>query len=401
MITTFYPPYHFGGDGVYVEQLSNELAARGHHVTVIYDKDAYRLLARREPQAQITEHPNLSLHGLESRAGWLSPLVTQQTGIPFFHRQELRSILAQGFDVIHYHNISLVGGPQILEYGNALKLYTLHEFWLVCPMHILFRDNQEVCDKPHCMSCTLHYRRPPQWWRYTNVITDTVRNVDMFLAPSCFSVQAHRERGFAAPMMHLPNFAQQAQPTPLSRELATYLDLPYFMYAGRLEKLKGVHTLLPHFCRESGTRLLIVGRGSFENELRALAGDNLNIVFLGPRERGEVQTLMQQAIALLVPSLCYEMFPLVMIEAFQQGTPVIARDIGSLPEIIRSSGGGIIYQSERELDSALLQLRDRTQRQKFGAQGSEAYQREYTPEVHLARYLELIENLRHRKEPRG
>ena len=92
------------------------------------------------------------------------------------------------------------------------------------------------------------------------------------------------------------------------------------------------------------------------------------------------------------------MFPLVMIEAFQQGTPVIARDIGSLPEIIHTSGGGMIYQSEEELRSALAIFQNRTQREKFGAQGFKAYQREYTSEVHLARYLDVIENLRHAQE---
>jgi hypothetical protein len=45
-------------------------------------------------------------------------------------------ILETGFDVIHYHNISLVGGPTILAYGQGIKLYTMHEYWLVCPTHV-------------------------------------------------------------------------------------------------------------------------------------------------------------------------------------------------------------------------------------------------------------------------
>ena len=49
MITTFYPPYNFGGDGIFVHRLSNELARRGHHVEVIHCIDAYHLLARQEP----------------------------------------------------------------------------------------------------------------------------------------------------------------------------------------------------------------------------------------------------------------------------------------------------------------------------------------------------------------
>lgn len=111
MITTFYPPYNFGGDGIFVRRLSHALAQRGHHVEVIHCCDAYRTLARREPDTGYDEPPNVIVHGLKSPVGLLSPLMTQQTGYPAFKAARIRNILNQGFDVIHYHNISLVGGP--------------------------------------------------------------------------------------------------------------------------------------------------------------------------------------------------------------------------------------------------------------------------------------------------
>jgi len=93
MITTFYPPYNFGGDGIYVQRLCNELARRGHHVEVIHCVDAYRLLARHEPANSYEDHPNVTVHGLKSPFGSLSPFATQQTGLPFFKSQRLREIL--------------------------------------------------------------------------------------------------------------------------------------------------------------------------------------------------------------------------------------------------------------------------------------------------------------------
>jgi len=62
------------------------------------------------------------VHGLKSPFGFLSSLATQQTGFPFFKSPRLKKVLAKGFDVIHYHNISLVGEPKILQYGKAVKL---------------------------------------------------------------------------------------------------------------------------------------------------------------------------------------------------------------------------------------------------------------------------------------
>lgn len=78
MMTTFYPPYSFGGDGVFVKRLSNELAERGHTVDVIHCVDSYNLLARREPEAISIDHPGVTAHAIKSSLGALSPLATQQ-----------------------------------------------------------------------------------------------------------------------------------------------------------------------------------------------------------------------------------------------------------------------------------------------------------------------------------
>jgi hypothetical protein len=90
MITTFYPPYTFGGDGIFVHRLSNELARRGHQVDVIHCVDAYRLLAGGEPRGDYSDHPNVNVHGLKSGFGFLSPLATHQTGTPFLNERTFK-----------------------------------------------------------------------------------------------------------------------------------------------------------------------------------------------------------------------------------------------------------------------------------------------------------------------
>src|SRR5947207_8542592 len=150
MVTTFYPPYSFGGDGVYVQQLSNELAKRGHQVEVVHCRDAYNLLAGRTSSTTDHDHPNVTVHSLKSPWGFLSPLATHQSGRPMLKASMIKEILERPFDVIHYHNISLVGGPKILHYGQAVKLYTLHEYWLICPTHMLFKFNHEACTHKEC-----------------------------------------------------------------------------------------------------------------------------------------------------------------------------------------------------------------------------------------------------------
>jgi len=390
MITTFYPPYNFGGDGIYVQRLANALAERGHHVTVIHSIDAYRLQARRDPEPSYADHPNVTAHGLASSSPLLSALVTQQTGVPFVHAARIKEILAQGFDVIHYHNVSLVGGAQVLTYGNGIKLYTMHEYWLVCQTHVLFRDNRAACTEPRCLQCSLVYRRPPQWWRYGNFLRSAARHVNAFLAPSRFCRDAHRQRGFDAPIEHLPFFIPSADLAPRNESTP-----PYFLFVGRLEKLKGLQTLFPVFQNYSRAKLLVAGTGTYEDELHRLAGGSPNIQFLGRITGEELSALQRNAIALIVPSLAYEVFPMVLLEAFRQQTPVLARNLGALPELIGDSGGGLVYDDDTALIAGVNRLVENSSyRQELGMRGYAAYQRDWTTEAHLQYYFAVIERFR-------
>ena len=397
MITTFYPPYNFGGDGIYVHRLCNELARRGHHVEVIHCIDAYRLLARHEPANSYEDHPNVTVHGLKSPFGFLSPLATQQTGSPYFKSHRLRDILDKGFDVIHYHNISLVGGPKILEYGTGIKLYTMHEYWLVCPTHVLFRFNRAACTQRHCFTCGLMYKRPPQWWRQSGMMQSAIQHVDAFIAPSRFSKEIHHRMGLDARIVHISHFipgAGNGAALPLRRPQHEPEQKPYFLFVGRLEKIKGLQTLIPVFRRYQKAQLWIAGDGGYLPQLRRLAKGTDNVRFLGYRTKDELQELYRNATALVVPSLSFEIFALVILEAFVQQTPVILRNIGGMPEIIQDSGGGLMYDTDQELLTAMDQLlNDSCYRDRLGAAGHKALEQNWSADAHLKSYFALIDEI--------
>lgn len=403
MITTFYPPYNFGGDGIFVHRLSNELARRGHQVEVIHCQDSYRLLAGQEPAASYDDHPNVTVHGLRARfpgalgrLSFLSPLATQQTGYPLFKEDRIRQILDQGFDVIHYHNVSLVGGPKVLEVGQAIKLYTMHEYWLICPTHVLFKFNRAACTRPHCLACGLVYKRPPQWWRYTGLLQAAVKHVDAFLATSLFSQEMHRQRGLDVPIVHQPYFVPEIEDAESPKDEQAGDDLagaPYFLFVGRLNKLKGLQTLIPVFRNYQKARLLIAGQGDDEPWLRKTAAGSPNIRFLGLQSRAQLRALYRRAVALIMPSIVYETFGQVIIEAFQHGTPAIVRRLGAMTEVVEQ-GGGLAYATDGELLAAMDRLlADRAYRDELGRGGYQAYRRYWTAEAHLERYFALIGNL--------
>jgi glycosyltransferase involved in cell wall biosynthesis len=393
MITTFYPPYHFGGDGVFVQQLSNELAERGHQVEVVHCRDAYHAMGGRAPSTTYRDHPNITVHTLESPLGFFSPLLTHQSGRPILKSSRVKEILDKPFDVIHYHNISLVGGPKILEYGQGIKLYTLHEYWLVCPTHMLFKFNREVCTHKQCFSCTLVHRRPLQFWRYTGMIERSVKHVDLFIAPSEFSKKKHLEMGLKVPVVELPYFTSRWQCGEVLPKRSR-CETPYFLFVGRLEKIKGLQTLIPLFRHYKKAQLWVVGIGDYGPVLREMAGDCPNIKFLRNQSGEQLRILYEQAVATIVPSLWYEVFGIVILEAFARGTPVIVRNRGGMPKIIEESGGGFVYDTDKELLSAMDQLlSDQNLREKIGRRGYETLRKKWHPELHIQRYLELVEQI--------
>jgi glycosyltransferase involved in cell wall biosynthesis len=92
-----------------------------------------------------------------------------------------------------------------------------------------------------------------------------------------------------------------------------------------------------------------------------------------------------------VPSVGYETFGLISIEAFARKTPVIARDLGPLPEVVEDSGGGFVYRTEQELRDLMERVGASPRlRQELGEEGYNSFQRWWTKEAHLERYFDFL-----------
>jgi glycosyltransferase involved in cell wall biosynthesis len=386
MVTTFYPPYHFGGDAIYVYRLAHALAEAGHRVDVVHSVDAYRLKIAEETRG-FDDHPNVVRYPLESSAPRLTTLLAHQLGRPALYERRLREQLERDYDVIHYHNVSLMGAPEVLRFGRALKLYTAHEYWLVCPTHVLFAFDREACTEKQCLACTLRYGRAPQVWRHTGRLGDALEHVDVLLMPSRFAAERHRADGISRPLVVLPHFVPDPRPAALARAA----ERPFFLYAGRLEKLKGVQDLLPAFADERRADLLIAGEGAYRTTLEASARGLSHVHFLGAIAPARLGELYRRAVALLVPSLCYETFGLSAAEAMSHGTPVVARRIGALEEMLEQSGGGIGFATDAELRLAIDRLLTQPAlRASLGARGAAAVRTHWSKAGHLESYLELV-----------
>jgi len=395
-LATFYPPYNFGGDGIGIQRLARALTRAGHSVTVIHDVEAYECLAKSPPPDSPKEPDGVKVIGLRSGWGNLSPFLTQQTGRPIANGARLRRLLDGGqFDVVNFHNISLIGGPGLLQYGTGIKLYMAHEHWLVCARHVLWRHGREPCPSRQCFRCQIHARRPPQWWRWTGLLERQLHHVDAFIAMSEFSRDQHRKFGFPRDMDVLPYFLPDAESaetgTDVSTPSASPHARPYFLFVGRLEQIKGVQDILPAFEGAGECDLVIAGDGDFAETLRAMAAGMTRVRFVGRVGGDQLSALYQHAIALIVPSLCFETFGIILLEAFRQSTPVIARRLGPLPELVSAAGGGEIFETRAELVAAMDRLqRDRSHRHHLASEGRAAVDRIWSEHAVIPQYLDIV-----------
>ena len=388
MVTTFYPPYSFGGDGSYVRALSRALVARGHDVEVIHCADAYEFLHGGPPAAEGAADPGIVVHSVRTGMGALSPLVTQQTGAPGPKSAKLKAVLNRGFDVIHFHNVSLIGGPGVLSLGQArCKLYTLHEHWLICPTHIFWKNRRHACDRPTCFSCSVRSGIPPQLWRYTKLRDNALAHVDRLLSPSAYTAERHKAAGIARPMDILPLFSALEPPA------APRTDQGYFLCVGRVTAPKGVDALVRAVASAPDLRLRVVGQGDLRDSLARTHAGHPNVEFLPQVPQAQLTELYAGARALIVPSAAPETFGLTVVEAAAHGVPSIVRtSAGGALEFIASAKAGIAYTSDAELISAMRLLSERPElAAEMGEKARAAYLGGYTRDRHLDAYLRCVE----------
>ena len=394
MVTTFYPPFHFGGDAIYVQALSRALRRVGHEVEVVHCEDAFRIRGAPACTAAGRDGADdgIVVHTLRHPLGPLSPLATQQTGRPGLKRAALRAILDRAFDVIHFHNISLVGGPGVLGMGRArAKLYTLHDYWLLCPTHILWKNRQRACDRPTCWTCSLRSGLPPQLWRRTNLIGRELEHVDLLFAPSEFAARKHREAGITRPIAVLENFSRFA---PGQGREAANRARPRFLFVGRVIAAKGIGPLVELFARLPQYDLWVAGEGDLLEALVRRCRNVGNIRFLGQVDAARLPALYATATATIIASLAPEVLALVMLESFAHGTPVISLDTGGCGEVLRATGAGIVCRDMAELESAVHRLaRDRELACELGSLARKAYRERYSQRAHVAAYLGRVHAL--------
>ncbi len=269
--------------------------------------------------------------------------------------QKLSAFIAESRpDVVHFHNTFPLISPS--AYYAARKhgvpvVQTLHNFRLLCANAIFMRDGRP------CEDCLP--RRVP----FAGVLHKCYRDSRTASAGVAAMVTLHRALGTWRNLIDvyialsefardkfvaggLPRHKIVVKPNCLTDDPALGLGQRAFaLFVGRLSPEKGIATLVSAWER-IGDRLpiKIVGEGPEASRVREAAREFAGIEFLGAEPRERALSLLKEASILVIPSICYENFPVVAAEAFATGTPVVASDIGSLPSIVESGQTGLLFR---------------------------------------------------------
>ena len=349
-----YPPIMAGGAELIVSYLCEELAARGHRVTMVStcgpEMEPYPVEHRNGVESIRFFPTNVYWNfarGLKPRdeAGQ-SRLTTAAAKLRTarFHLKDawnrdagrrLAAIFDEAMpDLLHTH---LLDGLSASVWRAAKQrglpvIHTAHDYHLLCPRAFLLSRSWRVCTNP-----TVICQAYRHWHLYTS------RDVDMFVSPSKFLLDLHvgaglrsRQTAVVGNGIPLPKVTRPPRNGPRNR----------FLMMSRLTVEKGVRVVLEAISRmppDLDISLAFAGGGPLEAEVSAAAERDPRIRKLGFVKNEAKRDVLAWADHLILPSLWYENAPTVILEAAANGLTLIGSRIGGIPEFVQEGKTGLLF----------------------------------------------------------
>ncbi len=305
-------------------------------------------------------------------------------------------------DIVHVHNVWPRLTPSVYiacRNANVAVVQTLHNYRLTCIGDMLTRNGSP---------CHLCVGKPFGWpgvWHRCSMnsyalsllkATSTAihthlntwnRSVSLFLAVSQSMRSVMIAAGIKAQRIRIKSsFA----PDPGYRESRR----DYFCFAGRLSHEKGIRQMIDAWRELPDVALKIAGAGPLEEEVRAFSASHPKVEYLGTLPATEVPELMRGAIATILPSTWAEPSPVVLVQSFSVGTPLIASDFGSRHESVTHGKTGLTFPGAEigKLVSLVRWANEHPQEcQQMGAAAREKYEQSFSLSANHARLMECYE----------
>ena len=342
------------------------------------------------------------------------------------YKELYKIIKEEQIDLVHVHNTLSVISPSV--YYAALDCHvpvvqTIHNYRLVCPNAMLLRDGQVCMDclskglseslKHNCYrnsklqtfvsTIILRYHRWRKIYRKVSYICLTDFNKQILLR-----LNHSKKKDNSLELIHpdsvfvKPNFA--ADPGTI---------IPYdkrknhFLYISRMESYKGIHVLLDAWQKYESSvsdnvackELYLCGSGPEEDKVKEFISSHRlqHIHFLGQLAHDKILDLIKDSLAVCIPSLCYEGFPVTIAESYAAGTPVIGSDLGNVGNLISHNETGFKFPAGNADALADIFIHWNMNYAKSANTISEnvrtVYEQQYTEEINQQQLLDIYEKV--------
>lgn len=394
IVANGYPPTAVGGVETYSAELSRYLARQGHQVTVFcresdFSRSDYEITTEFVDRVKIIRVVNDYKHAHSFR----QTIVDDQLERIF---DDL--LQAEQPDLIHFNHLIALSArlPLIAAQRQIPTVSTLHDFWTICHRVNLIDWRGRICPGPlHGVNCAACVVGGTLRQKVSLTIGKTARLLKRFLPPKLRKVMRSRflededqppalasspeifaerlaiftQANISAKRILVPSEYVRKQFTsngipfervdvlPLGIEQMANVQTPQarsdlltFAAIGPLQPIKGMDIAVKAFRKVPGNniRLKIYGRTDLfpRNHPRRvieLAQADPRVSIMGPFNPADRTSVYNSFDILIVPSRAPETFSFVTREALQLGKPVIAADIGALPEIIQNGVNGFLF----------------------------------------------------------
>lgn len=375
-----------GGEDVVVRNEKRLLEEHGHKVYTYYRSNA-----------ELKE------------GGKFSKLCVPFTAIYSFKtvREVKKLIKEYQIDIVHVHNTLTMVSPSVFYAAfrcHVPIVQTLHNFRMLCPAGSFFRDNV-ICEecvqgglkcavKHKCYrnsklqsfvsAAVLKVHRVLGTYRKVNFICLTEFNRNKLLALGDI---VDAKKIFIKPNF---TFAEGIEPSNVPEQEE------YYLFAGRVEALKGVDIAIKAFEQIPDRKLYIAGTGPMMDEMQAYVNEHniQNVKFLGYLQKEDMTEKFYHAKAVIMTSQCYEAFAMTIAEAYSYGVPVIAGRVGNMEGMVQEGVTGVkfTYNSSSDLAEKVKEF-EQLDRVTLKENAREFYQERLRPEDNYQKLMEIYESI--------
>jgi glycosyltransferase involved in cell wall biosynthesis len=308
-------------------------------------------------------------------------------------------------DVIHVHNIFYSASPSVLkaaEKRNIPVVMTLHNYRLLCPGALFLRDSK-VCTKCKNISIPYHgikhkcfqdsYIKSTllaSFIGYNNLNNTWANTISKFIVLTPFIKKLIIDSSLR---ISDENIVVKPNSTDDLLKINVLKNENKYLFIGRLSKEKGVDFLIEAFNKIPNIQLDVIGDGDLLENLKNKA--NKNIKFHGVQNKEFIGQMLNQAKALIFPSIWYEGLPNTLIEAFSTGTPVLASNIDNINDIVISGYNGETFSPNdaNALAEKVIEFSNK-QTEQYGLNSRKLYENKYTHQKNFENLKDIYSKLK-------